>query len=222
MRYEGYTYLWPPRPDKAIPTNMLHFYESRGWVGQMKKNGTCTVVFVSPEGEVTYKTRHNADHKMWKPTNKSGAIFEDMPGEGWYVFVVEVLHNKTRMIKDTVYIFDIMVNDGELLVGKTFTERMDMLKEIFGIKEHSDDNVVDFAYGSHYVLNPNAWLARTITTGFEKIMRVANNQKPAEGAPLDEGIVMKNPKAKFEMPGRKKSNSRWQVKCRIEHKNYDF
>ena len=220
MRYEGYTYLWPPRPDTAIPDNMLHFYEKRGWVAQMKKNGTCTVVFVSPEGEIIYKTRHNDDHKMWHPTDKSSAIFKDLPGEGWYVFVVEVLHNKTTLVKDTVYIFDIMVNDGDLLVGKTFTERMDMLKEIFGV--HDAENVISISNTSHYVLNSNAWLARTIEGNFESIMRIANNQKPKEGAPIDEGIVLKNPNAKFDMPGRKTSNSKWQVKCRVAHKNYDF
>ena len=167
MRYEGYTYLWPPRPKKAVPENMLHFYESRGWVGQMKKNGTCTVVFVSPEGEITYKTRHNDDHKMWSPTERSQKVFENLPGDGWYVFVCEVLHNKTALIKDTVYIFDILVADGDLLIGKNFIERMDLLKGIFNIQE--EDNVVSLSDTSHYVLNSNAWLAKTITTGFERL-----------------------------------------------------
>lgn len=220
MRYEGYTYLWPPRPSKAIPDDMLGFYESRGWVGQMKKNGTCTVVFVSPEGELTFKTRHNTDHKMWQPSEKSAAVFKNLPGTGWYVFVVEVLHNKTPQVKDTVYIFDILVNDSELLVGSTFTERMDMLKNIFNVRD--DENVISLSNASHYVLNSNAWLARTIEGNFKQVMRVANNQKPEEGAPVDEGIVLKNPTARLKMPGRQKSNSDWQVKCRLSHKNYNF
>ena len=221
MRYEGYTYLWPPRPDKAIPDNMIHFYTNRGWVGQMKKNGTCTVLFVSPEKEIITKTRHNSEHKMWKQGESNALdIFKTLPGEGWYVFVCELLHNKTALVKDTFYIFDIMVNDGELLVGSTFTERQDQLKNMFNIID--EDNVVSLSHNSHYVLNRNVWLAKTITTGFDQVMRLANQQKPVEGAPVDEGIVLKNPLAKLEMPGRQKSNSRWQVKCRIAHKNYDF
>lgn len=220
MRYEGYTYLWPPRPAKAIPSGMINFYEKRGWVAQMKKNGTCTVVFVSPEGEITFKTRHNDDHKMWAPTERSQEIFTNLPGKGWYVFVVEVLHNKTSLIKDTVYIFDILVNDGDLLVGKTFTERMDLLKDLFNVRD--DDNVVSLGSDSHYVLNSHAWLAKTITADLTSVWRVANNTKPEEGAPVDEGIVLKNPVAKLEMPGKKTSNSKWQVKCRVGHKNYVF
>lgn len=221
MRYEGYTYLWPPRPEKAIPDNMLHFYEQRNWVAQMKKNGTCTVLFVSPEKEIICKTRHNDDHKMWNPrTSKALDTFKALPGEGWYVFVVEVLHSKAAQVKDTIYIFDIMVNDGELLVGKTFTERQDQLKDIFNIVE--EGNVVSLSDNSHYVIGNNVWLAKTITTGFTQVMRLANMQKPDNGAPIDEGLVLKNPLAKLEMPGRQKSNSKWQVKCRIAHKNYDF
>ena len=222
MKYENYQYLWPPRPSKAIPDAQLGWYEKRGWVGQMKKNGTCTVVFVSPDGELTFKTRHNDDHKMWTPTPKSTECFRDLPGKGWYVFVVEVLHNKTALIKDTVYIFDILVNDGELLLGTTFTERMDMLKKIFGVEDFDDPNVVRLSQESHYVLSPNCWLAKTITGDFAKVMRVANAQKPESGAPVDEGIVLKRPDAKLEMPTKASANSRWQVKCRVAHKNYDF
>ena len=220
MKYDEYAYLWPPRPDKAIPTTSLQFYEKRGWVAQMKKNGTCTVVFVSPDGEITYKTRHNEDHKRWEPTDKSSAVFKDLPGEGWYVFVVEVLHSKTSLVKDTVYIFDIMVAESELLVGKTFTERMDLLQAIFNVRD--EYNVVSLGSTSHYVLNSNAWLAKTITADFKSVWQVAENAKPEEGAPIDEGIVLKKPDSILEVPGRQKSNSQWQVKCRISHKNYDF
>lgn len=200
---------------------MLHVYENRGWVAQMKKNGTCTVLFVSPEKEIIVKTRHNDDHKRWKPTEKSTHLFKTLPGKGWYVFIVEVLHSKTATIKDTVYIFDILVNDGKMLLGSTFTERMDLLKDLFNV--HDDGNVVSISNTSHYVLSSNIWLARTITTGFDKIMRVANMQRPDDGgAPVDEGIVLKNPNARLEMPTRQTANSGWQVKCRINHKNYKF
>ena len=221
MRYEGYTYLWPPRPSKAIPENMIHFYESRGWVAQMKKNGTNTVMFVTPDKEIITKTRHNADHKAWdQSSSKALDIFASLPGDGWYVLNCELLHSKTSLVKDTFYVWDILVADGDLLVGKTYTERQDILKKLFNVEEV--DNVIQLGNDSHYILNEKVWLAKTITNGFDKVMRLANAQKPEKGAPVDEGIVMKNPSAKLEMPGRKTSNSKWQVKCRIAHKNYDF
>ena len=224
MRYDNYQYLWPPRPKKAIPDRQLGRYERKGWVAQMKKNGTCTVVFVAPDGEITWKTRHNDDHKAWVPSNRTAEVFQrdNLPGKGWYVFVVEVLHNKTKQLKDTVYIFDILVNDGELLLNTTFTERMDMLKEIYAPFIHEDDNVISLGGESHYTLTPNCWLAKTITEDFEKVMRIANQQKPDGNAPVDEGIVLKRPNAKLVMPTKESANSTWQVKCRVAHKNYDF
>ncbi len=220
MRYEEYNYLWPPRPEKPIPTTSIQFYEKRNWVAQLKMNGTCTVVFVSPEGELTFKTRHDDDHKNWTPTTKSTAIFDTLPRGNWHVFVCELLHSKTSMVKDTLYFFDVLVWEGEMLVGRTFTERMDLLQTIFDVGE--SDNVVSLGSDGYYILNSNAWLAKTITSDLNAAWRVAENQKPEEGAPLIEGIVLKNPKSRLDLPGRQKDNGKWQVKCRIGHKNYVF
>lgn len=224
MAFDKYIYLWPPRPSKAIGATMLNFYEKRNWVGQYKKNGTCTVLYVTPEKEIIAKTRHNDDHKRWEPTDKSTGVFKDLPGEGWYVFVVEVMHSKCKDVKDTVYIFDMLVNDGVDLVGTTFMERQDMLHEIFEIKHEDDDtNVVEmFENQSHYVLSPNVWLAKLINGNFKQTMRVVSNEAPEEGAPENEGLVLKNPNAKLEPESRQASNGGWQVKCRIPHKNYSF
>ena len=220
MRYDEYNYLWPPRPENALPTSSLQFYEKRGWVAQMKMNGTCTVVFVSPDGELIFKTRHNEDHKNWVPSDESTKVFRDLPGDGWYVFVCELLHNKTSLVKDTFYIFDILVNDGELLVGSTFTDRISLLQTIFDVKD--EENVVSLGSDGYYILNSNAWLAKTITADFKAVWRVADNNKPEDGAPLVEGLVLKNPKAVLDVPGRRTDNSDWQVKCRVSHKNYVF
>lgn len=225
MAFNKYTYLWPPRPSEAISTTMLNFYEKRNWIGQYKKNGTCTVLYVTPEKEIIAKTRHNDDHKLWKPTDQSTGIFKSLPGDGWYVFVVEVLHSKVRNIKDTVYIFDILVNNGVDLVGTTFAERQDMLTKMFNVQEEADtdDNIVQlFAPQSHYVLTPNTWLAKSFKSDFKKMMRIISNDAPEEGAPENEGIVLKNPTAQLEPESRATSNSGWQVKCRIPHKNYSF
>lgn len=224
MAFDKYTYLWPPRPSKAISSAMLNFYEKRDYVAQYKKNGTCTVLYVTPEKEIIAKTRHNDDHKRWEPTDKSTGVFKNLPGDGWYVFVVEVLHSKVKDIKDTVYIFDILVNDGQDLVGTTFMERQDMLHEIFDIKHEDDDTNVTqmFDSESHHALSPNVWLAKLIKGDFKKLMRVINSQTPEEGAPENEGIVLKNPSARLEPESRAASNGGWQVKCRVEHKNYSF
>lgn len=216
MEYKTFTYLWPTRPEKAIPNSFLNVYEKRGWVAQYKKNGTCNVLFVSPEKEVTGMTRHEDEHKRWAPTAKSSAPFKKLPGDGWYVILTEVLHSKVPGTLDTHYIFDILVADGEYLLEQTFEERMELLEELF-LKGNNEEEY------SHYVISPNVFLAKTIHSDFNTIWKQVNEvAKNKDGAPMDEGLVLKNPKAKLKMPTRKNANNSWMVKCRVAHKNYTF
>lgn len=207
MRYTEYKYLYPPRPENAVPVNFLQMYERKGWWGQFKKNGTCNVTFVSPEGEITVMTRHNAKHKAWAPTEASNKFFIDLPNLGWYVFVSELLHSKTPTIKDTHYIFDILVADGEHLTGSTFAERMKLLATF--IPEGADET------DSHYVVNPNVWIAKTLTSNFEEIFKAITN-------PEDEGLVLKDPNAMLKLGFKKNANVNWMVKSRKNHSNYGF
>lgn len=205
MDYTSYSYLYPPRPAKAIDPSMIGFYEKRGYTAQIKKNGTCNVNFRMSD-EVIFQTRHDADHKQWTPNKETVAFFEQFPPNT--VMVSELMHNKTPHIKHANYIHDIIVYDGEYLIGKTFLERQAILKEIM-------PQAVDETY-SHYVLNEHIWLAKTHTTGFKELF-----EKSKEFSE-DEGLVFKKPTATLEMCTKEKSNSGWQVKCRKPTKNYGF
>jgi hypothetical protein len=212
MRYEKFEYLWPPRPNSkraCPPTGPMgvSFYERRGWQGQVKKNGTCNVIAISPEGEMVAMNRHHEEHKAWVPTRASCAAFADLPGNGWYVFVAELLHSKVPGIRDTNYIFDILVADGEYLVSKTFMERQDILNGLF-------PDAIDETF-SHRVIDSNTWVAKLLTGNFEEIFEGLD-------APEDEGLVLKNPKATLEFCSRQDANAGWQVKCRKTHKNFSF
>lgn len=207
MKYTKYIYLFPPRPENAIPSNFLASYERKGWWAQYKKNGTCNVTFVSPEKEIKVMTRHNEEHKAWLPTDASNKFFKELPGDGWYVIVSELLHSKTPTIKDTHYIFDILVADGRHLTGSTFAERMDILGTFVPPSVETTD--------SHYVINPNVWIAKTLYINFEDTFKHITN-------PEDEGLVIKDPNAILRLGLRKNSNVNWMVKSRKSHSNYGF
>lgn len=251
MRYEHYQYLYPPRPDKAVPadggrlTPDLGTYERKGYVAQVKKNGTCNVIAVSPSKKIlalasidlkkpskAARSRSSArheqisrelicmprhgpahPHKRWSPTPHSSRIFKQIEGEGWFVFAAELLHSKTPLIKDTNYVFDILVDNGEYLVGKTFAERQVRLREIFLTLAVG----TPAEYESHFVIDENLWLAKTHPAGSNFKAMFARLEKSE-----DEGLVLKNPNAKLELCYRETANRGWQVKCRKEHANYQF
>lgn len=206
MKYESKSFLWPARPRKAILPGMLTMMEKQDWVAQYKKNGTCTEIFVSPNKEVSFSTRHDDNHKMWSPTEKSTGFFQELPGNGWYVFLAELLHNKCPGWKDTLYVFDILVNDGEYLVGTTLWRRLAILENLMPSIEEEY---------SHHIVTPNVWRAKTITDGFKDKFDAIN-------VAIDEGLVIKDPLAKLSYCNRKDANSNWQLKCRKPHKNYGF
>lgn len=206
-RFDEFRYLWPPRPETAVPSNLLGFYENLGWVAQVKKNGTCNVIAVSPEGEIIAMNRHQEPHKLWAPTEASSAAFTNLPGNGWFVFVAELLHSKVAGgPRDTNYVFDLLVADGEYLVGKTFAERATMLDAIF------PETIGETT--SHRVITPNTWVARIHKGPFLPLFEGLT-------AAEDEGIVLKNPNAELEYCFKQSSNNGWQVKNRRQHKNYN-
>ena len=202
LPYEEYTYLYPPRPDKKIPIPLLQFYEKRGYVAQLKKNGTCTVIFARGD-EVIFKTRHNDDHAAWSPL-KSHVEFFAGRSDKWNVYAAELLHSKTPTIKNHLYIFDKLVHEGQQLVGVSFTERQRILhSQWVGNRVHGRICITDFVS-----------LAENFTKGFAELYKKLG--------PEDEGLVLKDPNATLVNCVREGSNGAWQCKCRIGHKNYSF
>lgn len=202
MNYIEYRYLFPPRPEQKIARTLLGWYQKRGYISQVKKNGTCSLIFACGD-EVIFKTRHNDDHKLWVPKIDHINFFRD--SKGWNVYVAELLHSKVADgPKDELYIFDQLVKNGVSLVGTSFVDRQAALRATFGGIEEDDQ----------YRIADRITLAKCFYTGFERIF---DNLKKE-----DEGLVLKDPNALLKPCLKPDSNKSWQVKCRIAHKNYSF
>lgn len=201
-RYDEYTYLWPARPETKIAKPQLAFYERRGWWAQTKKNGTCTVIFARGN-EIIFKTRHNDDHRLWTPEGDHNVFFAGR--SQWHVYTAELLHSKvTNGPKSELYIFDQLVHNGVQLVGSTFAERQRLLHEQF----KGDDE------GDQVRVAPRITLAKCASSGFAERFEHLK--------PEDEGLVLKNPDGVLRACLKPDSNVSWQVKCRVNHRNYSF
>lgn len=218
MDFGDWKYLFPPRPKKAIPKSLLTFYERKGWVAQVKLNGTCNMISVSPENAITAKSRHpeenNGNHSLWAPSAKTAAAFKTLPRKngGWYVFVAELMHSKVKDgPRDTNYIHDIVVADGDYLVGWTFEQRQELLASLFPEIDASQSTI------AYHVIDQNTWLARNHVA-----VDLVDLYTRVIPDPAYEGLVMKRPDAKLGICSRESANQDWQVKCRRPHKNYGF
>lgn len=206
--YTEATFLYPPRPINKILPELLDFYEKRGYWAQIKKNGTCSILGVSPTGEIYTKTRHGEDHRIWRSSEESLQPFKSRANSKWRIYVVEILDAKTPHIKDSIYIHDIIVNNNEILEGSTFSERQKLLRSIFQYLTQGG-----FGYDK---ITEKVWLAQLIKKKFKAIFDSIKNPK------VDEGLVLKDPNGKLKPMWREDTNSGWQVKCRKPHKNYSF
>lgn len=215
MEYNEYAYLYPPRPECKVTQDQLFAYQRRGWVAQVKKNGTCTLVFAKGD-EVIFKTRHNEEgtggdnHKMWKPKKHNFDFFKGR-SDKWNVYVAELLNDKTPSIKDHLYIFDQIVHNGVHLVGTNLIERHALLHEQLMTPDAKEE-------ADLYRLGVGVSIARNLTRGFRDVFgQDGKNLKPE-----DEGLVLKSPTMKLDPCFKQTANNGWQVKVRKLHKNYGF
>lgn len=206
--YKEFKYLYPPRPEFALTYDRIPYYESDGWVGQYKKNGTCTIIAMSPEGEFHAMNRHAENHKAWNLTDHIKEFLKrTLPKNGWTVLVAEILHSKTPTIKDTIYIHDIIVAGSKQLVGTTFGERQKILNKMLpGGVEHY----------SHFELDTKVWRAKILT---KNIVDAFHSIKDTS---IDEGIVLKKLNGKLKDCYKSDANKAWQAKVRYATKNYQF
>lgn len=204
--YRSRAFIPPPRADSAIPPSDLPIYERRGWWAQYKKNGTYNVIFSGYEGyepRLSALKRDGSPHRNWDFTPASRRAFRRLPGKGWYVFCTELLHSKVSGIRDKNYIHDILVDDGQYLLGETYKERYDRLTRLFPVDSSLNP--------SYYRVDESTFVARNIRAGFPYLFTNLS-------LPEDEGLVLKDPNAKLSIG----SHFPWTVKCRRPHRNYGF
>lgn len=187
------TFLYPPRPSKKISSSLIPFYEKRGWVAQIKMNGTGSVASVRRGGHVDFYTRHGEEHRAWNPHPAVAGFFSNFPES---VFAFELLHSKGPDVKDTAYVHDVLVWLGDDQVGRTFEERQDLLGSVTPMT----DKVIIASNFRHHL------------KGLFQSLR----------DPLQEGLVLKDPKARLRDCRTEGTNDSWQVKARRETSLYTF
>jgi hypothetical protein len=204
--YAAYRYLWPPRPERAVPPPALDRFAALGWWAQPKLNGTNCLLYVSPDRVTIARGRHgDTPLKSWAPGPRWAAFADRLPGAGWFVLHGELLHTKGSG-RDAVYLHDLLVADGDYLIGTTYRDRYASLRALCGDRLN--------ATPTHYDVLPGVQLAAVYTAQF----RDRFDMLPAG----IEGLVVKNPEAALLPCLRPASNSAWQVKCRRPTANLSF
>ncbi len=131
----------------------------------------------------------------------------------------ELLHSKHRAVKNSLVIYDILVRNGEHLVGTTYKERYDFLHTA------STDNWEFMGHNIGVLLQPNIMLARSYEpvawpSLWNTVDAINKNFEPQ--SPFLEGVVLKRPSSKLEYGFAEKNNAFWNVRSRIETGRHKF
>ena len=212
MKYLDYRYLWPPRPCIAQAPNLLGAYQ--GYWAQAKMNGICLELAISPDREIIARTRHgDVAPSRWSPGAACDVFTTLLPGKGWYVFVGELLH--TLGVKDTVYLFDVLVDDGDHLVGTTHADRQQRLARAVQWPFAVNEGPYPGEDWSHVEISPGFWLTRNHSCRFRELW----DQPPG---PRVEGLVLKDPRTPLALCSNERSNSKGMVKFRYPTEQRNF
>jgi hypothetical protein len=211
MRYESYRYVFPPRPKNAIMPKELINYEGGGMAAQLKLNGSNATVYTNGE-KVVVMNRHGARLTGFQiPDQEILSLYKGTGG--WTALNGEYMNKSKRdetgqAFNHKFVIFDILVSDGEYLVGKTLQQRIELLDSMYG-KEECDK---EYLFG----ISESVFRVRSYDFGFSALFDRLSR------IDMIEGVVLKRLNSRLETSGSEQNNMKWQVKARKSTLNYKY
>lgn len=211
--YTEFRYIYPPRPSGAIHHDHVTLYP--GWIAQYKYNGTRNIVAVFPDGHIEMFNRHREHNKAYRPTPDMISSFKalKLPLGSFHVFDCELMHSKTRGLKDRVILFDILVSCGDYLIGSRYIDRYRALEKLLGTPtefESETNNKIA------YRVNNNIWFSKIYTKDLPERFRKLIHMDEVEG------LVLKDPNGKLTFGLQEENNGSWMIRVRKPNKNYAY
>lgn len=212
MKYPKFSYIYPPRPKNAVPQDELDFWDSGSMLAQPKLNGSNTTIYTNGI-KVIVMNRHNQRLTNFR-LNDEEIIKSIYRGNGEWMVINGEYMNKSKndkfrkVFNHKFVIFDILVLEGNYLVGTTFEERVEMLDELYGQVECEDEFLFNLSENIYRVKS----YKRDFNDVFNRLVEID----------MYEGLVMKRRSAKLEMGTSEMNNVKSQIKCRKVTKNYKY
>ena len=219
-------YIYPPRPKTSLPYGEAAFFKDLGWVAQYKYNGSRCMVKHLPNGKIELWNRHAETFRTYNPPTwlqdqtRSSLYKLGLNPTGYHLLDGELLDQKHIAIKDTVVIWDILVRDGQHLLGTTYGERHSTLYDVISQEEKWLHKAQHFGIR----LSDNVFFATNLGASlwdgaWDMVLEV---NKPYGDKPLLEGLVIKDPNGVLERGWRESNNGEWLVRCRVKTGRHNF
>ena len=122
-------YYFPCKPNTLNPTSPLLDALDRdiNWIAEVKKNGWRALPTKDEDGKLTIWTRHKTLIKDAVPELRE-ALSNMMPAGT--ILDGEFINNRTKGVKGKLYLFDIIMLEGRLLIDLPLRERRKILEGV--------------------------------------------------------------------------------------------
>lgn len=221
--YTAWQYLYPPRTEMKIEWNPEGRLQ-KTWtafpdvIAQFKLNGSRNLIVIRPDDGIEFWNRHKERQGKGKyvipPTLLAQIRAMPYPRGKWNIIDGELMHYKVEYIKDTLYLFDVLVWGSEHLIGETYEARYKLLGTLVG-------DVTD----NQYPLDFRPKVGKIYIAQSLSVDRWAWAWQQAQlGKTEIEGLVLKrNGAVSCLGPANKQiNNNGFMLRIRKPHKNFQY
>lgn len=223
-------FIYPPRARGALPRTDTDFMSSCGWYAQYKFNDSHLVLKLLPD-HIEFWTRSADRFRSYCPpdwlTNQIRTA-QDLLGlsrQRYHLLDGGLLDTKHAAIKDTLVFWDILVRDGEHLLGTTYHSRYSPLllsAEHGGLPGYTMPGVPDVPVAARLtdsIIIPHTYHTEPEWAHMWETVDRVNLPYPQ---PLLEGLVFKDGLGKLELGHREQNNGHWMVRSRVTTRRHQF
>lgn len=203
-------YIYPPRPENKVPRSSLQSFDNgTTFLSQPKFNGSCGEIYIG--NGIKAMNRHKSELTGFIiPHSEIKSIISN---NDINLIVGEYMNKSKKDHTNNVFnhkfiIYDIIVFNGEHLLGQTFQQRLNILYDMFKFVDENDYS---------YKITDNIYMTKTFDTDF------CNLWDNLTKIDMIEGLVLKRKNAGLESGvGKQMNNVLSQIKCRKQTKNYSY
>ena len=224
-------YIFPPRPlHDPVPYDKIGMYSRYSWKAQVKYNDKRSEISIS-NGSVELFNRHKSKHKTFVLTAELReellTVARDVLGldvSQWSYLDGGLLDGKNRHISGLIVLWDILVREGDWLVGSTYAERYEWLLvramaaggKPFLVKINGQEFDFGIKLSEHVFLPRLLNDYATVWEFVQAVNKAAGWKGPGDGEPVVEGVILKDPCGVLKPDnGKSENNNDWSARSRV-------
>lgn len=230
-------YIFPPRAKAVVPREELGMFADLGWQAQFKVNDSRCLVKYVPGSMGTYEDLKvelwNRHASKMRDYHAPDFLVEELIGvhktlglspNEWSLLDGGLLEKKHFFVKDTVALWDVLVRDGEHLLGVSYEERYGMLlaAAVRGgqVERMIESCPVGFSFSEH------VFVSGSFEPSWDWMWERLNETNApflAKGhGALIEGLLVKDMSGTLDPGFRERNNGDWQVRSRVANGRHLF